>query len=322
MHDQRTRSVFNNFGRPQVHRLMHGTRQRARLLWMSLWIASLALTAAQGPSLDLVVEAPVEFAAVRARVETLRPESLAAALAHAGLALPPRVHVTVIPNADPRAQVTPQWVAGLASGQDQIVIFPERIGAYPYDSLESLVLHEVVHLALNVRAGGHPLPRWFHEGVAVSVESGWGIGSQARLLLAAAREPGMDDVSQLFASQRVPETSAAYLLSAALVEDVRRRHGLASPGAIAARVADGDTFDRAFFLVTGETVEEAAANAWRVYRGLRWLPVLTGSAAIWAAILTLATIAFFVRVKRRRQKHWEEESTEEESAEDVDEKER
>ena len=275
-----------------------------------------ALSTALGPPFELTVDAPVGLASVRSRVETIGPESLAESLGHAGLRLPARVHVTIIPNDDPRARVIPGWVAGLASGSDRIVIFPERIGSYPYDSLESLVLHEMVHLALNVRAGERPLPRWFHEGVAVSVESGWGIGSQARLLLAAARDPGMDDIDRLFASDRAPETSTAYLLSAALVEDVRRRHGLAVPGAIAERVAQGDTFDRAFFLVTNETVDEAAANAWRVYRGLRWLPVLTGTSAIWGAILTLAVVAFFVRVRRRRAKRWKEEETEEESAEE------
>jgi hypothetical protein len=153
----------------------------------------------------------------------------------------------------------------------------------------------------------------------VSVESGWGIGSQARLLLAAARDPGMDDIDRLFASDRAPETSTAYLLSAALVEDVRRRHGLSVPGAIAQRVSGGDTFDRAFFLTTGETVDEAAANAWRVYRGLRWLPVLTGTSAIWGAILTLAVVAFFVRQRRRRERRWEEEDGEDgDGPEDAD----
>jgi hypothetical protein len=273
--------------------------------------------AEQGPAFDLSVDAPAQLAVVRSRVEAVRPESLAASLGHAGLSLPERVHVTIIPSDDRRARAMPEWVAGLASGSDQIVIFPDRIGAYPYDSLESLVLHEIVHLALNVRAGGRPLPRWFHEGVAVSVESGWGIGSQARLLLAAARDPGMDDVDRLFASDRAPETSTAYLLSAALVEDIRRRHGLAVPGAIAARVAQGDPFDRAFFLVTNETVDEAAANAWRVYRGLRWLPVLTGTSAVWGAILTLAVVAFFVRVRRRRAKRWEEEETKEEDDDEL-----
>lgn len=277
-------------------------------------IVLVAVPTVSAQPFELTVEAPAELVAVRSRVETIRPESLAASLSHAGLSLPPRVYVTIISNADPRAQRTPGWVAGRASGADRIVIFPERVGAYPYDSLESLVLHEVVHLALNVRAGERPLPRWFHEGVAVSVESGWGIGSEARLLMAAARDPGLDDVNALFASERAAETSTAYLLSAALVEDIRRRHGLAVPGTIAQRVANGDTFDRAFFLSTGETVEEAAANAWRVYRGVRWLPVLTGTSAMWGAILTLAVFAFFVRVRRRRAKRWEEEEAEEDDA--------
>jgi hypothetical protein len=287
--------------------------------WVALFVTVALLlaapTIARAQAFDLTVDAPAGLSAAGARVAAIRSESLAASLAHAGLSLPPRVHVTIIPDDDARARATARWVAGLASGSDRIVIFPQRIGSYPHDSLESLVLHEVVHLALNVRAGERPLPRWFHEGVAVSVESGWGIGSRARLLLAAARDPGLDDVDRLFASDRAPETSTAYLLSAALVEDVRRRHGLAVPGAIAARVADGDTFDRAFFLTTGETVDEAAANAWRVYRGLRWLPVLTAGSAIWGAILTLAVVAFFVRVRRRRAKAWEEEEREDEERE-------
>jgi hypothetical protein len=81
-------------------------------------------------------------------------------------------------------------------------------------------------------------------------------------------------------------------------------------------VADGDSFDRAFFVTTGETVAEAAANAWRVYRGLRWLPVLTGTSAIWAAILTLAAVAFVVRWRRRREKRWDDEDDEEGSRRD------
>ena len=53
-----------------------------------------------------------------------------------------------------------------------IVVFPARAGAYPYDSLESVVWHEVVHLALSAPAGNQS-PRWFHEGVAMSVDKGY-----------------------------------------------------------------------------------------------------------------------------------------------------
>lgn len=275
-----------------------------RAEWLAAVLCGTALAAAQ--SFDVAVTAPPALSALASRVESIDAPTLAASLARAGLELPPRIHVTLIPAEDPRARVVPPWVAARASGTGTIVIYPHQIRSYPHDSLESVVLHEVVHLALNARAGERPLPRWFHEGVAVSVESGWGLGSQARLLLAAARGPAIDDVQALFASEAAPETTTAYLLSAALVEDVRRRHGLAVPGAIAGRVAAGASFDEAFRLETGETVHAAAANAWTVYRGLRWMPILTSATSLWGWILLLAFVAFAVRLRRRRQKRWEE----------------
>lgn len=264
---------------------------------------------------ELTVDAPAALAETARRVEATSPFSLADSLARAGLHLPPRVQVTLIDENDPRAAHVPAWVIGRAFGTDTIVLFPGRVRAYPYESLESLVLHEIVHLALASGAAGRPLPRWFHEGVAVSVEAGWGIGSQARLLLAAASDPAIEDVNALFASDSVPETTTAYLLAAALVEDVRRRHGLAVPGAVAARVGRGEPFDRAFTAETGETVGEAAAQAWTVYRGLRWLPILASNAGSWGLILLLAFVAFIVRLVRRRQRRrqWDEEDDEEES---------
>lgn len=257
---------------------------------------------------ELTVYAAPSLADVATRVKAIEPAVLAESLSRAGLELPRRVMISLVDTDDPRARAVPPWVVARAFGGDSVVIYPRRIGTYPYDSLDSVVLHELVHLSLNLRAGGRPLPRWFHEGVAVSVESGWGIGSDARLLLAAARDPGMDEVATLFASEAAPETRTAYLLSAALIEDVRRRHGLAVPGAIAAQVARGDSFETAFYATTGESVDEAAAHAWRVYRGLRWMPVITSNAGLWGGIMLLAFIAFVVRQRRRRQKRWEDEA--------------
>jgi hypothetical protein len=271
----------------------------------------LGATAREAP-LRLTVEAPPALATIADRVRVIDITAIGSALSRAGLELPARVHVTLVPESG--ARDVPAWVVARAYGSDRIVIFPARISRYPYDSLDSVVLHEIVHLALNAKAGGRALPRWFHEGVAVSVESGWGIGSQARLLLAAARDPHIDEVTALFSSAAAPETSTAYLLSAALVEDVRRRHGLDVPGVIASRVASGESFESAFYAVTGESVDAAAAHAWRVYRGIRWLPVLTSSVGLWGFILGLAFIAFVVRRIRRKRKRWEEEETDDDHA--------
>jgi hypothetical protein len=279
-------------------------RNRVSAVAAVLLMATARLTSQRG-GMELTFNAPASLAQVADRVRDLDQQDLAWALARAGLRVPPRIHVTLIPEDDPRARATPAWVVGLASGSHDITIFPGRIGtypaSYPYDSLEAVVWHEVVHLALSTQAGdGQPLPRWFHEGVAMSVEKGWGVASQARLLLAALSNPGLSDLGRLFASGSQPDTASAYLLAAALVSDIRERHGAATPGAIVDRVARGVPFAHAFALETGETPNEAAAHAWQVYRRwTNWIPVLTSVSSLWLGIMALASLAFLATLRKR-----------------------
>ena len=268
------------------------------------------LTVEAGPSLDLMAD----------RVRNIDRQQLAVMLARAGLDVPPRVRVTLIPEDDSRALATPLWIVGVAFGSRDVAIFPARVGPYPYQSLESVVSHEVVHLALAAQAGG-PLPRWFHEGVATSVEQGWGFTSQARLVGVAfgSRDvaifparvgyPGLTDLGRLFASESEQDSVSAYLLAAALVSDIRERHGATAPGAIVDRVARGTRFADAFVLQTGETPGEAAARAWGPYRRwTSWVSVVTSGSALWIGIMTLAFIAFLatLRKRARRRRLWDE----------------
>jgi hypothetical protein len=258
----------------------------------------------------IAVDAPPALAVAAERVRAVDLSTLGASLARAGLELPPDIAVTLIPDNDARASGVPDWIAGLAIGDRDIVIFPERILSYPYDSLESVVRHEVTHLALNIEAGGQPLPRWFHEGVAVSVDAGWDAAAQARLLFAMLGRPDIAALSRLFARDSQSETTQAYLLSAALVHDVRERHGPESPGAVAARVARGVPFARAFQEETGVSPDAAAADAWAGYRRwTAWVPAVTSTSAAWTLILALAFLAFVAQRRRRarRRRQWDEE---------------
>jgi hypothetical protein len=266
--------------------------------------------ALQHSDLDLTVEAPALLAPAADRVRRMDREQLASALARAGLNTPPQIHVTLIAQSDLRARAIPVWIVGLASGQRDIAIFPERIGSYPYDSLESVVWHEVVHLALTAQAGGRPLPRWFHEGVAMSVEKGWGVTSQVRLLLAIGRSADVADLERLFNVGTQPESASAYLLAAALVSDLRQRHGAAVPGAIVDRVARGAGFAEAFVLETGDTPDETAARAWQIYRRwTSWIPIVTSASSVWIGILVLAGVAYLAvrRQRLRRRRQWDRE---------------
>jgi hypothetical protein len=282
---------------------------RGRWRWTGVLLFVL-LAAGPAPAADLEVTAPPEIAWARARVEAMSLDALATDLDRAGLGLPAEIHVMLLPDGDPRARTVPDWIVGLAFGQREIVLFPERVLPYPYDSLESVIRHEIVHLALNVRAGGRPLPRWLHEGLAITVDTGWGTGGQLRLLLGAMGSPRTADLGRLFASGNRGEASDAYGLSAALVADIQRRHGHAAPAAIAGRVGAGMSFVEAFRLETGETPDAAAARAWAGYRRVAaWVPALTSATALWAGILALAFVAFLVRARQRalRRQAWDDE---------------
>jgi hypothetical protein len=278
--------------------------------WLTLVVAFTASIATPAAGQDLVVTAPPTLEVIAARLRTLDWRPLTSALSNAGLDVPPTVRVTLIDESDSRASATPWWVVGLASGTEDVVIFPERAGSYPYESLESVLRHEVVHLALSARAGDGAIPRWFHEGVAVSVETDWNVGGDVRLVLAAARNPGMADLARLFNSHTYLGSADAYRLAAALVNDIRERHGPATPGRIAARVAADVPFDKAFQLETGETPDAATARVWAQYRRwTAWLPVVTSESAVWTVILALAFVAFVAQVRKRarRRRQWAEE---------------
>jgi hypothetical protein len=76
--------------------------------------------------------------AIVSRVRAIDLSRLGADLAEHGLDMPPRLEVVLLANDDERGRDVPSWVVGLALEPAQIVIFHERVLAYPYDSLESV----------------------------------------------------------------------------------------------------------------------------------------------------------------------------------------
>ena len=269
----------------------------------------ITLVARDAPA-DIVVSSPASLSAYADRVGRIDRAALAEALASAGLALPSEIRITLVDEGEAAARAVPDWIAGLAWGDRDIVIFPGRVLSYPYDSLESVVRHEVTHLALDARAGGAPLPRWFHEGVATSVDSGWKTSARFQLLLAMLARPDTAELTRLFVSRSESDTIRAYLLSARLVHDLRERHGQAVPGAVARRVASGLSFDEAFRAETGIAPDAAADAAWAGYRRwTAWVPAVTSPSAAWTLILVLAVVAFVAQRRRRvrRRRRWDEE---------------
>jgi hypothetical protein len=284
--------------------------RRAALLVLLL-LAALPAVSVEPPR--LIVEAPPELEPAARRVRAFPPAELESAMSLVGLAEPgPPIRVILAAEGSGTALAVPPWVAGYAySDRGIVVLMPSRTPAYPDASLEDLLRHEVAHVLIARASGNQPLPRWFHEGMAMIAGLTWGLDDRARLTmtLLADRQISLAELDQRFQGTGA-EVYRAYAISGSFVRDLLESHGPDAPARVLAGVRQGLSFEDAFRRATGETLDEAESSFWDNQSfWYRWVPILTSSALLWIAI----TLLFLWAVKRRRardaalKRMWEEE---------------
>ena len=225
-------------------------RHWAILAFVSLAPAGCAQSAdAQPPrSIELMVEAPTELDGVAAQVRGFDTERLASVMILTGTReTPAPIRTLLMAEESATAQDTPAWVAGFAdSTNDLLVLFPSRIGSYPYGSLETVLYHEVAHVLINRAANGGPVPRWFNEGLASAAERSWGLEDRSRFTweLVAGGALTATELEALFGRGR-QEMARAYVVSEALVLDILQRHGTSVAARLLRRMGDGASFEAA-----------------------------------------------------------------------------
>ena len=304
---------WGNGGRSEELPLIRGAFVRLLLLWMSF--VALAAQQSSGPSSvpKFIIDAPPELAAARARIEAFDTSRLRGVMQLLRIDDPgPDIRVVLASESSDWARQVPRSTAGFAVSEDNLVVlFPSRSPTYPQDSLEDVLHHEVAHVLIARAAGGRPVPRWFHEGLAMAAERTWGLEDEARQLqeLTFAAPTDLDEVNALFDRDEGARTRA-YTLAGAFVRDLMRQHGSSAPGEVLARMAAGDGFDGAFVRVIGHSVADEEAAFWNRHRfWTRWGPFLATTTALWMGVTVLALVAF----ARRKQKtaalrrRWEEE---------------
>jgi hypothetical protein len=177
--------------------------------------------------------------------------------------------------------------------------------------------HELTHLALADAVGGHHVPRWFDEGLAVH-ESGelpvarfwalWDATVSKRLLPLA-------DLDRSFPADRY-EVNVAYAESADFVRFLMRDADRARYGSLVQRVRAGVPFGRALEDAYGTDVAKLEYE-WREERSRRFglAPVLTGSGLLWVAVAGLMVAAWTKRRRRARAilAQWAREETEQQA---------
>ena len=271
----------------------------------------------------LVVEGPEETAREITAINSADPRRLAVIMKLVGLeeAGEP-ILVIVAPESSPLAQRTPKFIQGYAvSEENLIVLFPGRTNSYPIDGLEELLRHEIAHVLIARAAGGREVPRWFHEGVATVAGEAWSVPDRGRLtveMLTGGRI-SFTQINRLFYEGQ-DSAARAYAFSGAFVHDLLQREGGEVVADILAALQRGVPFEKAFYLSTGMTLLDAETEFWQ-RRNLwnRWVPFLSSSAVLWAAITLLGVYAMQRRRKRDRlvMAGWDEELAVEEPEEEI-----
>jgi hypothetical protein len=252
------------------------------------------------------------FAGLAERLEGFDPEVVLRTLQTVGLDDPgPPIPVVLAEEGSLAARRAPSWGVGYATDSGQVVLLPSRVPGYPDQSLETVLYHEVAHVLIDRAAGGRPVPRWFHEGLALHCAREWGWEDRGRLLWATlrGRESALARLDEQFAGGAL-RARRAYAFAAAFVRFLLDRHGPDAPARILAGLAADKPFDAAFEDALGQPLAAAETSFFRhLDLWNKWIPVVTSSGTLWILITLLAIYA----IKRRRDRdaeilaRWDEE---------------
>lgn len=290
----------------------------AGILFLGALLGAQSSRVSSAPS--LVIQRPDRLAGIARDLGTVDRNHLDDIARLVGLETPgPPILVILRADDSLTSRTTPKWVAGFASPEhDAVTLLTDRIGAYPFRSLENVLYHEVAHVLLHRATRGARLPRWFDEGLASVAERTWGLEERGRLTWALLSNSARTatDLEGLFSGDRT-SVSRAYVLSHAVLRQIMEYHGHSALSRMLGRVRQGEPFELALFNVTGLTVQGVFERFWdRPSFVERWVPIVGHPLTLWGLITTLALLAGW-RLRRQRAERrlrWEREEQAEELA--------
>ena len=241
-----------------------------------------------------------------------RADEIAASM---GLKTLSPLRVIVAPSVSEFSELThggvPDWGVGCALVDRGIIVLKSpRVVSYPLQ-METVVEHELAHVAAGRVLRGIDVPRWFHEGVAQTVAGEWRMGSSGSLAGRAAVGdlPSLRSLRESFPADR-EDAAVAYALSfraVGFLMDIARAE---SPGEVVLAVRDAGDFASALERLTGAGEGEferrfTVALSRRLSRSL----LLRDGRLVFVAGAVLVILAVVVRARHRRgvMRRWDDE---------------
>lgn len=196
----------------------------------------------------------------------------------------------------------PEWAGGVAIPDLGRIVVP----AYPQPGVDrrgaaATLRHEIAHLVVHERLPA-PAPRWFDEGYAEVSSGSWDASAAwtLRVALLLGEAPPLDSLTLAW-PRGEGRARLAYLLSATMVDHLRRRTGDEGFALLLENWRREGTLDRAVRVTWGMTMGQLE-DEWRASVRSRygWLSVAANVGAVWFVAMLLAFVALIPRRRRNR----------------------
>lgn len=195
----------------------------------------------------------------------------------------------------------PRWAAGVAHPPTGEIVISQHAPDGSRTDLDGLVRHEMAHVALYRATGGHPLPRWFHEGVAESFGEGIDLMRSQTLAGAifGAGVPPLEQLERSFHSDDPITVTVGYAAARDFVNYLRGRDDEGSDLRQAlTSMRQGKNFEAAFVGGFDRSLSELDRE-WRSGLAGRfmWFPIVSSGGLPMIFAVPMVAVA---AVRRRR----------------------
>ena len=202
----------------------------------------------------------------------------------------------------------PRWAAGVAHSASGEIVIAQHAPDGSRTDLDSLMRHEMAHVALYRATGGAEIPSWFHEGVAESFGNEIDL-MRSQTLAGAVFGAGVPRLEQLEKNFHGLDPLAATVSYAAARDFVNHLRARDSDGSdlrqVMSEIRRGTSFEAAFVKTYNRSLSELDSE-WRsgLTGRFAWFPVVSSGGLPLAALSPFMVVAA-VRRRRQLREGWE-----------------
>jgi len=203
----------------------------------------------------------------------------------------------------------PDWGAGCAFPDRGVIVLRNPVTVPDPLHMEDVVVHEIGHVAAGRVLSGVHVPRWFHEGIAMTLAGEWRL-PRSSVLAGASASGGLIPLDELAVAFPTGAADAmlAYSESFYAVGFLMEEAGPATPAEVLFGIAAAGSFEKGVEALSGRALQVFERDALASFRGrFGWGVFLSRWNVMFVVLAVLLLAGGAVRLARSRQllREWE-----------------